>query len=130
MPLPDGRLVFAADDGSAGRELWVTDGTTAGTTLLKDINPGPGGSFPGFSQENQLFFNDFAALGDGRLVFPAFNGSTGDELWVTDGTTAGTTLVKDINPGPGSSFAGFFAALGDGRLMFAANDGSTGWESW
>jgi len=34
------------------------------------------------------------------------------ELWVTDGTTAGTTLLKDINPGPGSSNPGYFAALG------------------
>jgi ELWxxDGT repeat protein len=48
------RLVFGANDGSTGRELWVTDGTTAGTTLLKDINPGPGSSSP----------RDFAALSD------------------------------------------------------------------
>jgi ELWxxDGT repeat protein len=116
------RLVFSADDGSSGVELWVTDGTTAGTTLLKDINPGSDESFP----------FDFAALGDGRLVFSADDGSNGRELWVTDGTTAGTTLLKDINPGPGDSVTGHegFAALGDGRLVFQANDGSTGTELW
>jgi ELWxxDGT repeat protein len=97
------RLVFGANEGSTGRELWVTDGTTAGTTLLKDINPGPGSS----GRES------FVALGDGRLVFSADDGNTGSELWVTDGTTVGTTLLKDINPGPGSSSPRDFAALSD-----------------
>ena len=31
---------------------------------------------------------------------------------MTDGTTAGTTLLKDISPGPGSSTPGSFAVLG------------------
>jgi ELWxxDGT repeat protein len=101
--LGDGRLVFRADDGSSGLALWVTDGSTAGTTLLKDIHPGPGATF----------LDELAALGDGRVVFAADDGSSGIELWVTDGTTAGTTLLKDINPGPGSSSPRGFAALGD-----------------
>ena len=29
-------------------------------------------------------------------------GSTGSELWKTDGTAAGTVMVKDINSGAGS----------------------------
>jgi ELWxxDGT repeat protein len=32
---------FNATDAAAGSELWRTDGTTAGTTLVKDIDPGP-----------------------------------------------------------------------------------------
>src|SRR5262245_55378374 len=35
---------FLADDGLHGQELWMTDGTTAGTGLLKDVNPGAAGS--------------------------------------------------------------------------------------
>src|SRR5258705_13807542 len=31
---------FVADDGISGRELWRSDGTDAGTMLVKDINPG------------------------------------------------------------------------------------------
>src|SRR3954465_5813305 len=42
----DGTLYFAANDGSAGVELWKSDGTPAGTALVKDISPGSGGSGP------------------------------------------------------------------------------------
>ena len=37
-------LVVAADDGVNGYELWRSDGTEKGTTLVKDINPGSAGS--------------------------------------------------------------------------------------
>ena len=39
-------LLFINDDGSRGRELWRSDGTLAGSSLLKDINPGPADAFP------------------------------------------------------------------------------------
>jgi ELWxxDGT repeat protein len=128
--LPDGRLVFKAFDNIYGAELWVTDGTVNGTTLVKDINPNtisgsPYGSNPG----------QFAALPDGRLVFQAEDGTNGNELWVTDGTANGTTLIKDIAPGsiygsPYSSSPSYFTALPDGRLVFQAYDFASGQELW
>src|SRR5262245_54425440 len=40
-----GNLVyFANDDVVHGREVWTSDGTAAGTVLVKDINPGAGWS--------------------------------------------------------------------------------------
>ena len=34
-------LFFQADDGVNGRELWTSDGTAAGTQMVKDIDPTP-----------------------------------------------------------------------------------------
>lgn len=89
IPFPIGtfkdKVYFTANDGVTGSELWVTDGSKAGTKLLKDINPGANGSSCG----------NFYAL-DNYLLFTANNGTNGMEIWRTDGTEAGTVLVKDI----------------------------------
>ena len=85
--------LFIANDGVSGNELWVTDGTAAGTSLFKDINPGLADSNP----------DELTALGDGRFLFAA-SGTNGRELWITDGTAAGTSVLKDIRAGSPSSF--------------------------
>ena len=53
----------------------------------------------------------------------------GWELWATDGTRSGTTLVRDINPGREDSRAGSLAAVG-GTLFFSASDDVHGDELW
>src|SRR6266699_5397261 len=53
-------MLFAANDGMTGIELWKTDGTANGTSLVKDINLGGGHSFPGGSglfPSEFVFFN-------------------------------------------------------------------------
>jgi ELWxxDGT repeat protein len=35
--LPDGRLVFAANNGTSGLEPWISDGTEQGTKLLREL---------------------------------------------------------------------------------------------
>ncbi|WP_369408267.1 beta strand repeat-containing protein [Reyranella humidisoli] len=111
--------MFSANDGTHGTELWVTDGTTAGTSLVADIRAGTNSGVPG-----SIF-----ALGDGRALFSGNDGTTGSELWVTDGTAAGTSLLVDIRAGASSASPANFAALGDGRVLFSANNG-TGIELW
>jgi ELWxxDGT repeat protein len=65
----------------------------------------------------------------GRLYFQAEDGTTGNELWTSDGTAAGTVLVTDIRPGTSPSYPSYLTAMG-GRLYFAAEDGTTGNELW
>jgi ELWxxDGT repeat protein len=62
-----------------------TDGTQAGTVLVKDINPGPGDSWPsGFTPMNDVLF------------FIADSGSGRAQLWKSDGSTAGTVFVAEV----------------------------------
>src|SRR5512138_976005 len=96
------RVPFVANDGVHGWELWVTDGTAGGTSLLKDIRPGKQGS--SIVGKPLLF--------EGKYYFAADDGSHGEELWRTDLTPAGTVLVKDINPGPKSSDPQWLAVWG------------------
>jgi ELWxxDGT repeat protein len=56
-------------------------------------------------------------------------GSRGNELWRSDGTTAGTKLVRDIKPGAKGSGTRNLTNVG-GTLFFDADDGRHGTELW
>jgi len=122
-----GNLVFfGADDGVHGTELWITDGTAANTLLLKDINPGIGGS--------NIDLRSGVVM-DGILYFHAHTDASGTELWRTDGTVAGTYMVVDIGPGTWSGVNGSYSPypngiVVEGQLYFSANNGGTGFELW
>ncbi|MBC8882952.1 T9SS type A sorting domain-containing protein [Flavobacterium piscinae] len=73
-------------------ELYVTDGTPTGTGLFLEINPSTAANLAAGSSPNDLF------VYDGYLFFSADDGTNGRELWRTDGTTFGTTMVADIFP--------------------------------
>jgi ELWxxDGT repeat protein len=117
----DGYIYFSADDGTSGRELWRTNGTTLGTTRVADINSGPDSSDP----------SEFTVF-DGHLYFSA-DGSCDEgcdtELWRTDGTELGTTRVANIGIGTNSSYPSEFTVF-NGYLYFQANDGTNGNELW
>jgi ELWxxDGT repeat protein len=109
---------FVANDGTHGFELWKSDGSSTGTSLVKDINPGIGSSSP----------RHLTAIGN-TLYFVAYNTATGIELWKSDGSSAGTVLVQDIRPGASSSSPNELRSLGN-TLLFTANDGTNGAELW
>ncbi|OSZ79144.1 hypothetical protein CAP35_13085 [Chitinophagaceae bacterium IBVUCB1] len=114
------KLFFLVEEGF-GLRLAVTDGTNAGTVLLKDINTA-NANLGGV--EN---LNGWGEL-NGKVYFRADNGTDGDELWVSDGTDAGTQMVKNINP-TGSSNPSDFCEF-YGKLYFSADNGTNGRELW
>jgi ELWxxDGT repeat protein len=110
-------VFFPVEEMEHGVELWTSDGTVAGTRLVRDVEPGTSGSEPAGLTEFQ-----------GKLYFSAFNEALGRELWRTDGTEAGTDLVKAIQPGAGSNPS--HLTVHAGRLWFFADDGEHGRELW
>jgi ELWxxDGT repeat protein len=83
-----GNLYFISDAGGSGRELWKTDGTSAGTSLVADVTPfistGPGGP---------MSLTDI----NGLLFFTVGVGVFGQGLWVTDGSAVGTKQLVGIS---------------------------------
>lgn len=114
-----GTAYFTSFDPAHGQELWRSDGTEAGTTLVTDLAPGIASGAP---QSNVVAWK-------GRLYFAADDGAHGAELWSSDGTAAGTRLELELGAGAaGSSPAGLTVA-GD-KLFFLASDGVTGRQVW
>ncbi|WP_203076230.1 ELWxxDGT repeat protein [Falsiroseomonas ponticola] len=121
VALADGRVLFNADAGGAGTELWVSDGTRNSAYRLTDGLAGAADGNP----------SGLLLLPDQRVLFTLEDAATGRELWVTDGTAGGTALLADINPAGASDPA--FLTLADpatGRVMFTADDGTSGRELW
>lgn len=129
MAFGEGEVIFNADN-EFGRELWHSDGTVAGTKMIKDLYPGPkDGLFPtGVPQESFYVWKDSLVYFAGADSVHAENQFV-YELFVSDGTEAGTQLVSDQNPGPGGTNPGYFFGFGD-RLYFNANDPVMGAEPY
>ena len=106
MPVWMGKLgsstYFSAQTtpGATGAALFATDGTPGGTVHVKDI--AGIGSVPNLSpsllayQWEPLFFDAGA-----KAYFAPLDSTKGKEVWVTDGSTAGTHIVKDLYQGQG-----------------------------
>ena len=83
------RLLFTASTEAEGRELWITDGTTDGTKLLKEISSGS-------NLNSSAILDDRAVVLNNKLYFIGNDGLNGKQLWSTDGTMEATVRITDI----------------------------------
>ncbi|GMU63902.1 MAG: hypothetical protein AMXMBFR36_01760 [Acidobacteriota bacterium] len=125
-------LYFSLRTATDGTELWRSDGTPAGTGRVLDLRPGPDGAIPG-RETAELFGQQapesrIAAIDETRVVFVGDNGTTGFELWTSDGTETGTVVVADIAPGADGSWPRHLVSLGNGIVLFAAEHPALGYE--
>lgn len=115
------RLFFTGLSRTSGVEIFRSDGTPAGTSLLRDTDPGQDYGYP----------RNLTPAG-GRLYFTAAGGPQGPagrDLWVSDGTTAGTALVNPLPPAGPVDRIGALIPLGD-HLLFSAWRAGLGQELW
>jgi ELWxxDGT repeat protein len=146
-------IFFSADNATNNQELWKTGGTTATTSLVKDLNPGPAGSSPrGFKVMNgSLYFvatngteillwtTDgtpvntqqvssvdilYNIFSNNSLLLFAGKSANGYELWTSDGSSGGTQELVDINTGSEDSYPSCFTLLGT-KVLFGAHNGTT-----
>lgn len=88
-------ILFGYNDSIHGTELWRSDGTRAGTYLVKDLVAGPessGGPGAFAYWRGKVYFTTLPQKHE-RDLSP----STPPQLWSTDGTTEGTQLVTDLD---------------------------------
>ena len=77
-----GDVTFFVAESDLGTELWKTDGTELGTSIVVDLEPGSASSFP----------HTLIPL-EQRLLF-----HVGQRVWSTDGTEAGTVKLDAVRP--------------------------------
>ncbi|MFN7735346.1 MAG: ELWxxDGT repeat protein [Pirellula sp.] len=121
------KVYFAGNTPENGMEPWVSDGTSANTKMILDVWPGP---MDGINTSNDYYYyyeDDAAVVANGKIYFVANEGVHGEEPWVSDGTVAGTKLVKDIIPGSGGSAPYGLTQVGD-MLFMSAGHSSYGTE--
>ena len=108
-----GTLYFIASDGT-NTGLYRSDGTSAGTTFIKDIGGEP--------------YVKMQAIGNTLYMLVLEDNFGQNQLWKSDGTTEGTVMVKTI----GESDISFINhTIYNGELYFATTDGTntTLWRS-
>jgi ELWxxDGT repeat protein len=121
-----GRMFFNGITSKGKHAIYVTDGTTAGTSIFSQTSE-PGG-VPGDVPV------ELETVG-GRLYFGNFFENRGEELWVTNGKASNTHLVANLQPRRDGRFEGgligfngaayFVSTTSSGRGSVYRSDGTT-----
>ena len=134
-----GNVLNAKDLTISGNRLFLTSTYVNGECLLyqigdgnpnvayacKDINPNAiGDPFP-----NNFLSRKFYPLGNGNVAFIANDGSHGSELWYSNGSIAGTVLVKDHASESISGEYSYIKVLAD-DIYYVVNDASGKFDAW
>lgn len=104
-----------------GFSLWKSDGTAAGTEVVKDLS----GSSPTITAFPENAISNI----NGTLFFRANDFATGEVLWKSDGTAAGTQAVKPLYRGNGDSSPDQMVVVNN-QVYFRADDGRNGRQVW
>ncbi len=107
----NGLIYFSGSSNNYGNELWKSNGTAAGTSMVLDLNPG---SNSGVIAAPIVY--------NAKIYMRCNNPIYGDEYWQSDGTASGTKLVKDINANLGVvAFFNNYLYLNKNNSLFAVN---------
>lgn len=105
-----------------GTELWFSDGTLAGTSMVLDIAPG--------NANGPIAGTIVPILGGTQVAFLANDLSNGMQIWTSDGTAAGTVMASAFGGnGIGAAHVGEIHGAG-AEVFFAGDDGTSGIEPW
>ncbi|MDI1322187.1 MAG: hypothetical protein PSV36_05525 [Algoriphagus sp.] len=114
LTVVDNLLYFSADDGINGEALWVSDGSTEGTRMVKD------------SSGAVLLRPVELTVLNNKLFFVCDHPVYGSEVWTSGGTAETTHMLKNIRAETENDISAFPNHLTVcGKLIFfSANDGN------
>ncbi len=113
----NGKMYYFGRTSGYQWSLYVTDGTTAGNTVVTNLGLQVSNVIP---QDIDARYNDWKAVYNNKLYFTA-NG----QLWQSDGTTAGTITLNPYNYLNAKYFK-----IYNGKLYFTAQNATNGQELW